>query len=589
MSAVRAAPDRTILVVTPPALAAAALLFYTTSGPQGVHVATLAGISALLVIGYQYVFGRLGALSLAQGAFFGLGAFVTARLGTADLPFLITFPAAVLLPALVAALVVGPVLRLQSYYVPLVTLGLAQILAIAALASGDIVGLDDVVIVPGVQIARGPAFALLVWLLAIAGAVIAWATSRTHFGRFAEVIRDNPLAAGAIGLDAGRMRLQGFVLSAGYAGAAGALHGHLTGGVTAGDFGLPVMIMCLAMTLIGGRRHVMGAVVGVVVLTLAVEAAGVPAAYQPIIYGAAVLIALYWLPDGILGLMERRFGPPAVVVTPAPQPIAKRKAARIAGPLLAVRGITRRFGGLVAVDNVSLALHPGEILGMIGPNGSGKTTLLNALSGLNPAQTGRIFLSGRDITNMAPHEVACVGLARSFQTAQVADRLSVLDNVAAARAVMNGVDLSAMFQRTRADSAFARARAEALSCLDIVNMVGAAATPASQLVPADRRRLEIARALALDPLVVAFDEPAAGLDADERDALTALMKQLAARGLGLIVVEHEVSFLRGVATRLACLDAGRLIAVGSPDAVMADPKVAAAYLGATAVGSGRIK
>ncbi|HEX9464033.1 MAG TPA: ATP-binding cassette domain-containing protein [Alphaproteobacteria bacterium] len=589
VNAVRSAPERPFLVAVPPAVAVAALLFYTASNAHGVRLATLAGIYALLVIGYQFVFGRLGALSLAQGAFFGLGAFVTARLGLADLPFLITFPAAIALPALVAALVVGPVLRLQSYYVPLVTLGLAQMLFIAALSSGDIAGVPTIMFLPGLELPRGPAFAIFVWVLAIVGALIAWSLSATHFGRFAEVVRDNPVAAGAVGLDAGRMRLQGFVLSAAYGGGAGALHAHLTGVVSPADFSLPVMIMCLAMATVGGRRHVTGGIVGVVLLNLAVEAAGLSPLYQPIFYGLMVLIALYWLPDGVLGLLERRFAPLSVVVSPAPQAIPARKAARIAGPLLAVRGITRRFGGVIAVDNVSLALHPGEILGMIGPNGSGKTTLLNALSGLSPAQTGRIFLSGRDITNLAPHEVARVGLARSFQTAQLADRLSALDNVAAARAALNGLDFGAIVQRARAETAFARARAEAMACLDIVNLVAAAATPASQLVPADRRRLEIARALALDPLVVAFDEPAAGLDADERDALAALLKQLAARGLGLIVVEHEVAFLRGIATRLACMDAGRLIAIGPPEIVMADPKVAAAYLGAGAVGGGRIK
>jgi branched-chain amino acid transport system permease protein len=581
-------PDRPLLIATPPALAAAALIAFAIYGRDGVHVATVAGITALTVTGYQFVFGRLGGLSLAQGAFYGLGAYVTARLSTMlGLPFLATFAAAILLPALLAALVVGPVLRLQSYFMPLVTLGLAQLLLIAVLTSGGIDGVPTVELLPGAAIPRGVPFALFVWLLAIVAALFAWGLSRTYFGRFAEVVRDNPLAAGAIGLDAGRMRLQAVVLSAAYAGAAGALAAHLSGTVTSAEFGLPVMLTCLAAALLGGRQNIAGAIVGAIVITLAVAALGLTERAAPLLTGIIVLVAVRWLPDGLIGLIERRFAAPAVVTSPAPVAIPPRKVVRIAGPLLAARGITRRFGGVIAVDNVSLALQQGEILGMIGPNGSGKTTLLNALSGLSPAQTGRTFLAGRDITSLGPHDVARAGFARSFQLAQLADRLSALDNVAAARVALNGFGWSAFTRRSKVDSTFAHARAEAMACLDTVGLVSAAATPAGELTLADRRRLEIARALALNPLVVAFDEPAAGLDAAERAALAQLLKSLAARGLGLIVVEHELDFLRGIATRLACLDAGRLIAIGAPEQVMSDPKVAAAYLGSP-IGRGRV-
>ena len=583
-------PDRPLLIAAPPALALAILFVYASAiDGAGSAMATAAGIDALLVIGYQIVFGRLGALSLAQGAFFGLGAYVTARLATSGLPFLVTFPAAILLPALVAALVVGPVLRLQSYYIPLVTVGLAQLLLAAAETSGDIGGLPNLNVVASLTLPPGPTLALLVWAIAALGGLVAWFVSETHFGRFVEVVRDNPLAAGAIGLDAGRMRLQAFVLSAAYGGAAGALHAHATAAATSADFGLHLMTLCLAAVLLGGRRQVTGALVGVVVLRLAVEALRLPDAYAPILYGIVILACLRWLPDGLVGLLERRFARPSVVVSPAPQPIVPRKPSRIAGPLLAARGITRRFGGLIAVDNISLALQPGEILGIIGPNGSGKTTLLNALSGLSPAQTGRVFLAGRDITSLPPHQVARAGLSRSFQLPQLADELSALDNIAAARMALMGTGASLFMARASADSAFAGARAEAMSCLDAAGLVHIAATSAGALTLAQRRRLEIARALALDPLVVAFDEPAAGLDPDERDALTGVLRDLARRGLGVIVVEHEMTFLSDIATRLACLDAGRLIALGPAKTVMADPKVAAAYLGASALGRGRIR
>lgn len=588
-SAARALPDRPLLIAGPPALAMAALLAYAAGTESaGAGLMTLVGINALAAIGYQLVFGRLGALSLAQGAFFGLGAYATARLAAAGLPFLVTFPASILLPSLVAALVVGPVLRLQSHYIPIVTLGLAQLLLAAASSSGGIVGVAGVDFLAGATIAPGPALALLVWALVVVGALLVWRLSDTYFGRFIAVVRDNPLAAGAIGLDAGRMRLQAVVLSAAYGGAAGALHAHATGAATPADFGMPLMVLCLAAALVGGRRQATGSLVGVVLLQLAAAALTLSPAYAPILYGVAILAALRWLPDGVIGFLARRWARPLLVVSPAPQPIPPRKVQRVAGPLLAARGITRRFGGLIAVDNISLALQPGEILGIIGPNGSGKTTLLNALSGLSPAETGRVFLAGRDLTGLPAHQVARAGLSRSFQVPQLADELSALDNVAAGRMAIREHE-AAGSSAGNGDGRFATARAEALTCLDAVGLVHAAATPAAALTLAQRRRLEVARALALNPLVVAFDEPAAGLDPDECDGLSALLKGLATRGLGVIVVEHEMSFLSGIATRLACLDAGRLIAIGPTDKVIADPKVAAAYLGASALGRGRIR
>jgi branched-chain amino acid transport system permease protein len=588
MSDAAAQPDRPFLVVAPPALAAAALAVHAiASGSDGGRVATLAGIYALLVVGYQFVFGRLGALSLGQSAFFGLGAYVTARLATTfDLPFLITFPAAILLPAAFAGVIAAPVLRLKSHYFPLVTLGLAQLLLFGALSSGPIGDIPGVELA-GLPIPRGAALAAFVWVVTIVAALLAWRLSVTLFGRFAEIARDNPLAASAVGIDAGRLGVAAFMLSAGYAGAAGALCAHMSGEATPDAFGLPVMVACLSMAVVGGRYHVSGAIVGAILLVLLSEAAGL-GRYAPILWGVALLIAVIVASEGIVGALQRRYAPVAALVPPAPQPVPPRKSMRVAGPLLAARGITRRFGGIVAVDNLSLALQPGEILGLIGPNGSGKTTLVNALSGLSSAQTGRVYLAGRDVTSIPPHAVARAGLARTFETAQLADNITVLDNVAAARAVAAGVELRTILRRADADIAFARARAEAMTCLATVGLTAAAAEPAGSLSFADRRRLEVARALALNPLVVALDEPAAGLGAEDRQHLADLLRGLAQRGLGLIVVEHDVAFLRGIATRLACLDAGRLIAIGTPEAVIADPKVVAAYLGGPAIGRGRV-
>ena len=231
--------------------------------------------------------------------------------------------------------------------------------------------------------------------------------------------------------------------------------------------------------------------------------------------------------------------------------------------MLRVDAVSRSFGGVRALDRVSLAVAPGEVVGLIGPNGSGKTTLLNVVTGLFRAEAGRVTLAGVEITRALPHAIARRGLGRSFQAPSLVPEMSVLDAVAVARGT----------------GPWRQRRAEAMGVLALMELEALAARPCASLPEPARRLLEIARALALAPHVLLLDEPAAGLSAAEQATLAARLRGLAERGLGLLVVEHNMPFLAGLADRLVCLDAGRVIAEGVPALVQADPRVAAAYLG----------
>jgi branched-chain amino acid transport system permease protein len=557
----------------PAVVAAVAVGLATASGEYA--AATLAAIYALLGIGYIPAFGRLGLLSFAQAAFFGLGAYGVALLAAwFGLPFFLAVPAALIAPILLAIILSLSLTRLDAPWFPLVTLAAAHVLWLVA------TGLEPLRMAAPDLPQPDIALAVIAWVLAVLGALLVWRIAGSTYGALVNIARDNRLAADAAGVDTRRLCTEAFILSAVYGGLAGALFAQSSGTASADAFGLPVMIVCLAATVIGGRRLVGGTIAGAVLVALLPVFLGMSDRWTPLLWSAATLAALALLPDGIFGTLDRVLVRRQPRAPPGALPIPPRKAERIAGPLLAARGITRRFGGIVAVDNVSLALQPGEILGLIGPNGSGKTTLINALSGFSPGSTGRVFMAGRDVTGAAPHAVARAGLARSFQTPQLADRVTALDNVAVSRLARAGAGFASVLAHGRAETMLARARAEAMSCLTAVGLADLAGTMAGDLSSAERRRVEIARALALDPLVVAFDEPSAGLDTAERETLARVLLSLAARGLGLIVVEHDVAFLRGIAQRLACLDAGRLIAIGPTEAVIADPKVAAAYLGA---------
>jgi branched-chain amino acid transport system ATP-binding protein len=238
-------------------------------------------------------------------------------------------------------------------------------------------------------------------------------------------------------------------------------------------------------------------------------------------------------------------------------------------PLLDARGLVKTFGGLRAVNDLSLDVRAGEIVGLLGPNGSGKTTVFNLIAGALAPDRGRVFFSGRDITRLASHRRAALGIIRTFQLVRALAGLSVLDNVLVAR----------LYGRIRpADQR--EARAEALDCLHVVGLGAAAGRAAAALTLAERKRLELARALAAGPRLLLLDEPAAGLNPTEVGGLVALIRTLRAGGITIVIVEHNVGAVRDVCDRVVVLNAGRKIAEGLPAECLDHAAVIEVYLGA---------
>jgi len=245
--------------------------------------------------------------------------------------------------------------------------------------------------------------------------------------------------------------------------------------------------------------------------------------------------------------------------------------------LLEVTGLGRSFGGVRALNDVSLTLGTGEVVGLIGPNGSGKTTLLNVVTGIFPPDTGSVTFDGRAISGCAPHRIARLGMARTFQTAALVERLSALDNVAVARNAARLGLRQALLAGARDQ---AQARADAMALLERMGAATSADLLAGTAPPGLARGIEIARALACAPRLLLLDEPAAGLSEIEQADLVTRLRQVANEGVALLVVEHNMAFMLALVDRLICLDNGQIIASGAPQAVQADPRVIAAYLGA---------
>jgi branched-chain amino acid transport system ATP-binding protein len=248
--------------------------------------------------------------------------------------------------------------------------------------------------------------------------------------------------------------------------------------------------------------------------------------------------------------------------------------------ILAVEDLGIAFGGVVAVDGVTFAVEPSEIFALIGPNGAGKTTLFNMISGLYSPDRGRILLAGEDVTNLAPHELARYGLSRTFQNLQIFFRMSVIENVMVGRHLHERRNMVAhLFTLPSVHVQNRATRAKAADLLALVGLAGEAERPAGTLPYGALRRLEIARALATEPKVLLLDEPAAGCNPVETEEIDAVIKTVAARGITVVLVEHDMRLVMRISSRIHVLDRGRTLAEGKASEVRTNPAVIAAYLG----------
>ncbi|CAK0757835.1 branched-chain amino acid transport system ATP-binding protein [Azospirillaceae bacterium] len=535
------------------------------NGSYGLRVLTLAGVYALSTIGFHIVFGLAGALSLAHGAFFGVGAYTTGILSTRyGLPFEITFLLSMLIPALLAVVIAAPTVRLESHYFSLATLAIAQALLIAAVHGEEITGgANGLAGIPGLNIfgrhiERGWPHVTLVWSLVAIGGAIAWKIGDSLYGCGQRISRDHPMVAKSLGLNLGRMRMEALIISATYAGAAGALTAHLHRVVSPEVLEFPVMVSALTMTVTGGRQRVLGAIAGALILVPLPEVLRDLGRGYLIVYGAALLFSVLLLPNGLAG--RRRPPHRTQKASASPLPFF------LTGGTLTLSRVEKRFGGVIALDDVSCIFPPGVVTGLIGANGSGKTTLINVITGMERPDSGNIRLDNQTLSSLPPEQIARSGIARTFQTVAISADDTVLEAVIAARAAGR-------------DRSMARAQIIARSCLALLYLEGVAEQRCGDLSPGILRRVEIARALACEPRVLLLDEPSVGLTDTEQEALANRLRALAATGLTILAVDHSMSFLWKAVDRIACMENGHIIAEGSPNEIQCNPQVRAAYLG----------
>ena len=575
------------LIVAALALVTFALFF---ANPYDTRILTLCGIYALLVLGFQFVFGHAGAVSLAQATFFGIGGYITGIVAKYfGVGFLVTFPLSIAAPVLLAVIVAVPVLKLEEHYFSLATLGIGLVVLLFAIQWSDVTGgTNGLPGIPSVELAGivlsdRRSMLYFVWALVLLGCLISYQVTRGLYGRAFHLMREDRVAASALGINVAHLRFAAFILSAGYGGAAGALMAHVIHVVSPESLDLSLMVTCLTMTVIGGRTRIAGAILGATLIVFLREWFRVLENYYMIAYGVAALSVLILAPYGLVGALERLC---ALIFAraprgPRPLPLPAPRPQRVGGydHILAARDVTLAFGGVRALDGVSFDLQDGEIVGLIGPNGSGKTTLLNVISGLYMAEHGQVTFLGRDITNAPAHLISRYGIARTFQHIHLVDDLSALDNIALARAGIDGAGLFSAASTVGGDRKLEQARRIAMAAAERLGIADVVMEPCGALPYGTRRRVEVARAIATGPSLILLDEPAAGLNEQEQLDLAERIKSIAADGITVVVVEHNLVFLAALAERLICLDRGKVIAAGLPDAVRGDPAVIEAYLG----------
>jgi len=405
-----------------------------------------------------------------------------------------------------------------------------------------------------------------------------------RLGRAFSALAASEVAAGSIGISAGRTRRQAYALSGALAGLAGGLYAFLVGYLGPDSFNLSRSIEVLVMAVVGGLGSVAGQVISVVVFTFLPERLQIFAEYQFIVYGLILTFSLLVLPKGIGGLL---FTPPRFI-RPSALRAASGPGGGAAGPApglpLSVAGVTLRFGGLVALDNVSIELRPGRITALVGPNGSGKSTLVNVITGLHRPASGSVRLGGADITGLPAHAVAAARVVRTFQDPRLVPHFTVRENLllGAHRLLRHGV-LSALLRLPAATREEAEQLRAAQTALTLCGLVPVADRPIDTLPYGTRRMAELGRALLARPGVLLLDEPAAGVSEAEMERLAQVIRDMRDMGIAVLLIDHHMDFLSDLADDVVVLDSGRVIFRGDMAGMRADPAVIAAYLGEDAV------
>ncbi len=582
------------------------------------HMLVMVLVYVILGLSLNLLMGYTGLMSVAHAAFYGLGAYVSALLMiNLGANFFVAMIAGMVFAGITGAIISLPALRVNADYLILLTLGFQQVIYGFIFNLRDVTkGFTGLSGIPrpaffGWQLISPASYLPLAIGLSVLSFVIIWRFTRSPFGRVLKAMREDEAVAMSFGKNVLRFKVLVFAVSGGIAAMAGSLFAAYAAFISPQSFVADVSIFIIALVALGGTANLWGSVLGSLlimtipeILTFALGSGvqigvGRVTGYELVaplragIYGVLLVLFMVFRPQGIIpeyarfGRRKARAYPKLSpeeqikLLWPEPDPVSASDSGNGHRPTIEIKGVSKAFGGLKAVDGLTLSLPERRITGLIGPNGAGKTTMFNLVTGFLKADEGAVSYQGQDITKRAPHDVVRLGIARSFQGARVLNRMTVIDNVLVARPNQSGEHMLKLFFRPGqvAREEWANIRF-AMACLGFVGLDDKADELAGDLSFAEQKMLQLACLLATESKVILLDEPVSGVDPMWIDHVLGLVRQLVKQGKTVCFIEHNLDVVKALADFGYFLGQGKVLAKGTPLELMADRQLIDIYFGA---------